>query len=128
MLAFIKNHIKGLITFAITAGLIIFIWGCPSTTTSLLHNDRKVTRPELQLELENITALARLRITDLNQQDELKSLLVQNALIIFDGQPLNPLGLLTGVAAIYGIASGGYQIGGKVNTKVKERKVKNGTV
>lgn len=126
MLSFIKKHTASLITSAITAGLIIFIYGCPSTTTSLLHNDRQITRPELQLELENITALARLRITDLNQQDELKSLLVQNALVIFSGQPVNPFGLLTGVAAIYGIATGGYQIGGKVNRTVKKVKEKNG--
>jgi len=122
-----KNYISTGIAFVVTVGLMIFIYGCPSKTTSLLHNDREVTRPELQLELENITALAKLRILDLNQQDELKSLLVQNALVIFSGQPVNPFGILTGVAAIYGIASGGYQIGGKVKNKIKNGKVKNGT-
>ena len=123
-----KNYISAGITFLVTAGILLFIYGCPSKTTSLLHNDRQVTREELQLELETIITTAKFRLADIKRQDEFKSLLIENAMIILDGQPFNPLGLLTGVAAIYGIASGGYQIGGSVKRKVKNGKVKNGEV
>ncbi len=122
-----KNYVSTGITILVLAGMLLYVYGCPSKTKSLLDNNHQVTRPELQIELENITAIAKIRMMDLNQQDELKSLLVQNALVIFSGQPINPFGLLTGVAAVYGIATGGYQIGGKVKNKIKHGKVKNGT-
>jgi len=123
-----KTYISTGITFLVTAGILFFIYGCPVTTTSLLHNDRQVTREEFQLELETIKATAAFRMADMKQQDEFRSLLIENAWVILNGQPFNPLGLLTGAAAIYGIASGGYQIGGSVKRKVKNGKVKNGEV
>ncbi|GAH62920.1 unnamed protein product, partial [marine sediment metagenome] len=46
--------------------------------------------------------------------------------ILVQGQPFNPLGLITGVAAIYGLTQGSSNITKVVKNKVKKRKVNNG--
>ncbi|MBA7695460.1 hypothetical protein ES703_104088 [subsurface metagenome] len=47
--------------------------------------------------------MAQIKMADLDRQDELRAIVLQNALILVQGQPLNPVGILTAVAGIYGL-------------------------
>lgn len=71
--------------------------------------------------------LAQLRMADLEKQEQLRAVILQNALILVQGQPFNPVGLITGIAAIYGIASGASGVTKVVKTAQAKRKVNNGT-
>ncbi|GAI67850.1 unnamed protein product, partial [marine sediment metagenome] len=67
------------------------------------------------------------RMADLDRQEQLRAVILQNALILVQGQPFNPLGLITGVAALYGITQAG-QNTVKVAKNIKaKRKANNGT-
>jgi len=119
--------ISFILTALITLGVLIYCWGCEPKTQSLLHDGEQVNRMELQFELEQLTATAQYRMLDLDKQDQLRRLLLQNALVVVQGQPVNPLGLITGIAGIYGLMQAGQntvKVVKKVNTIRKEN---NGT-
>lgn len=130
MIDLIKKHWVLIVTISITMVIVIYLYGCEPKVKSLNATRLMVTRAELQLELEHIINTANLRMIDLDKQDRLRSLIVQNALVLVQGQPLNPLGLITAMAAVYGLGS----VGSGVNRVVKKVKLKrvsevnNGTV
>jgi len=103
------------------------MYGCEAKTKSLVEPDRLVNRQELQLELDQIIGLAQLRMTDLDQQEQFRAIIMQNALVLVQGQPFNPLGLITAIAAIYGVTQGGSNITKVVNNVRNKRKANNGT-
>lgn len=106
----------------LTTTLVLFSVGCPPKTKSLVDNSTKVTRQELQIELTSILTTAEYRLATLDKQEEFRKLIFQNALVIVEGQPLNPLGLLTAFAGIYGVATA------TKNTVAAVKKKVNGTV
>ena len=106
----IKANLKYIITIAVTSVLLFFIIGCPPQVVSLKEPDRKVTRAELQLELDTIITTAQIRMLDLDQQEQLRVLLMQNALMLASGNVFDPVGLISGVAAIYGLTTAGLGI------------------
>lgn len=126
MLQWIKKHWTLLITILITASILIFIFSCESKVRSIADRTRMVNRQELQLELDQLIGMAQLRMVDLDKQDKLRAVVLENALILVQGQPINPLGIITGVAAIYGLTQGSCNITKVIKTKTKKRKVNNG--
>lgn len=101
---------KKWIVWALVFTVIIILsvlYGCESQVLSLSGNGSKVNRAELNYELENYLRLAELRKVDLDRQDQLRTLILQNGLVLIQGQPFNPFGILTGLAAIYGVGSAG---------------------
>lgn len=127
MLKLVKEHKELLISILLVLFVTLYLYGCEPTTPSLNGTGTLVNRGELQLELEQIIALAEIRLHDIERQERLRQIITENALVLVQGQPFNPLGLLTGVAALYGITQGGSNIGRVVNTARKKRKVDNGT-
>lgn len=126
MLEWLKKHSTIITTVSVTVVLLLYIYGCEPTTQSLTSTDRQVNRAELQYELTNIIDLAELRMLDLDKQDQLRAVILQNALIIVQGQPFNPVGLITAFAAVYGLMQGGSNVKQVVKTQLEKRKVKNG--
>ena len=126
MLLWIKKNSSIVITVLITVGFAIYCYGCEPKTTSLINRERLINRQELQLELDQIIGLAQIRMVDLNKQEEFRAIVLQNALILVQGNPLNPVGLITGFAAIYGLIQGGNKVSKAVKTVGKKRKVNNG--
>ena len=126
MLQWLKKYSSFLIAAVVTAGLLVYIYGCEPKVQSLNNRKRLVNRQELQLELDQLITMAQIRMADLDKQDQLRAVILQNALILVQGQPFNPLGLLTGVAAIYGLTQGGQNISKVVKKTVKRRKENNG--
>ena len=71
-------------------------------------------------------ALAQVRMVDLDKQDRLRAVILENALILVQGQPFNPVGILTGFAALYGLTKAGSNVTKVVKDTVNKRKVNNG--
>ncbi len=128
MLSFIFKYKSIIVTVIITFAVIIWCYGCEAKVESLRSNVKRVNRQELQLELDTIITMAQLRMADLDKQEQLRGIVLQNALILVEGQPFNPLGILTAVAALYGTMQGGTNISRVVKNTVKKRKVSNGQV
>jgi len=105
----IKNRWPIITTAIITSILLIFLVGCPPRTGSLINPEKQVTRSELQIELEAIVATAKFRMADLQRQEEIRSLVYNNALVMIDTGTINPIGILTSAAALYGIGVGAKQ-------------------
>ncbi len=126
MLKWLKKHLPIIVSVLVTIGFFTFALSCESTVESLNGGEKQVNRQELQIELEGFINTTRFKMADLERQDQFKTLLLQNALVIVQGQPFNPMGMLTGFAAIYGIAQAGNSGGKIVNNIRKKRKVNNG--
>lgn len=84
---------------------LIGLASCPPTTDSLIHNGKKVTRPELQIELNTIVATAELRKADLDKQQQFRDIILKNALIMVETGTFNPIGLATALFAFYGVGT-----------------------
>lgn len=108
-----------------TLGIVIaclFLFGmfsCESKSLSLQDPTRQVNRDELIAEYDFITAQMAIRIKDIDKQDAFKQMITDNAVLIGSGGQINPAGLITTIAAIFGF--------GAVVDNVRKRKViKNG--
>lgn len=127
MFEWLKKHFAGELTVIITILISVFIVSCEPKVRSLTDNIVYVNRAELQLELDHFLALAKIRMIELEKQDQLRTLILQNALLLIQGQPFNPVGILTGIAAIYGTLQGGVNVTSAVRNKLTNRKANNGT-
>lgn len=92
-------------------------YGCPSRVPSLLNPAKKITRPELQVELDTIIATAEFRMADLDHQDQFRDIVFKNALLMVEGGTLNPIGILTMLAGLYGISRGVKDVKDKIKKK-----------
>lgn len=126
MLAFLKKHRDSILIVLVTIGFLFYAYGCESRVKSLNHGNKLVTRSELQLELEQLMGLAEIKVADLDRQDALRTLILQNAIILVQGQPLNPVGLLTGIAALYGAGQMSNSVVKTVKNTVKKKRTNNG--
>ncbi len=127
MVAWFKKHWTLIVTVFVTIGMLVFLFACDAKVRSITDNTRMVNRQELQLELDQIIGVAQIRMADLDKQEELRAIILQNALILVQGNPLNPIGIITAAAAIYGLASGGQNVTKVVKEKRDKRKADNGT-
>lgn len=119
MIQWIKEHSTVLITILTCIGFTFYCYSCESKVRSLTDRNHFINRQELQLELDQIIGMAQLRMVSLDKQDELRAVILQNALILVQGQPLNPIGIITAIAAVYGAAQGGRKVISKVSNKRK---------
>lgn len=106
MWKWVKNHMPLITALIVGVCLICYQEGCEPSVKSLLDESRFVTRGELNVELDQIVSKAEFRMIQLDKQEAIRNIILQNALILASGQPLNPVGILTALAAIYGIGSG----------------------
>lgn len=105
-------------TALIVLTLLLF-WGyaCKPQATSLINPEIKVTRPELQIELQSIIATAEFRLADLDKQQAFQDIIFKNATLIIETGTLNPAGIITLMAGLYGIARGTKDLKDKVLKK-----------
>lgn len=101
----IDNWPKALALFFLTS-LLFWGYGCPSRVPSLLDSTKKLTRPELQIELDTIIATAEYRLASLDSQDQFRDIIFKNAMLMVEGGALNPIGIMTLLAGLYGITRG----------------------
>lgn len=105
------------IALILLTGFLFWGWSCPARVPSLVHPNQKITRPELQIELDTIIATAEFRLADLDKQEAFRDIIFKNALLMVEGGTLNPIGILTGLAALYGLTSAGKQVKDKIVKK-----------
>lgn len=127
MWEWIKEHKTVIITAIATIGFLIYCYGCEPKVRSLIDSRELVNRQELQLELDQIMGIAELRLLSLDQQERFRAIILQNALVLVQGQPLNPVGIITAIAGIYGIMQGSRNVTKVVKNGIKKRKANNGT-
>ena len=85
--------------------LLVYAYGCQPTTKSLRDPAQKVTREELSYEVETLLSESRLRIADLDRQQELRNLIFQQTLVIAESGTVNPVGVITALLAIMGVGA-----------------------
>jgi len=91
----------------IALALVALLWtyGCESRVRPLNGSPVKVTRAELETELNQFIALAEIRFRELDRQDKFKQILFDNAVIFAETGGINPLGVITSLAALFGIGA-----------------------
>lgn len=101
---------------ALTALTAIMFWGysCQPKVDSLVHPGVKITRPELQIELDTIIATAEYRLASLDKQEAFQDIIFKNAMLMAQAGTINPLGIITLAAGLYGIARGTQDLKNKV--------------
>jgi len=127
MSLWLKNHWPSLAAILFGVFMIYFGYGCESQVHSLNHDNKLVTRQELNYELNQLLALAELRKADLDKQDHIRTIILDNALILVQGGQANPLGIITAIAGLYGFTQGTKNVGQVVKKTIKKRKANNGT-
>ncbi|MBA7667204.1 hypothetical protein ES703_75289 [subsurface metagenome] len=105
------------VAIIILTGLLFWGYGCPPQTKSLLEPGKKITRPELQVELDTIIATAEFRLADLDRQEQFRDIIFKNALLMVEGGALNPIGIATMLAGLYGVTRGAKDIKDRVKKK-----------
>ena len=101
----------------ILTGLLFWGFSCQPQTDSLLHPEKKITRPELQIELDTIIATANFRLADLDNQEQFRDIIFQNALLMIGGGAINPAGIITLLTGLYGITRGATDIKNRIKKK-----------
>ncbi len=124
------RHNQGLfVALIICAGLLVWGIGCKSKVASLVDPTKRVTSPELAVELDQLTAklnaeldslikMAELRQLDLLRQDEVKTKLFEFAAMTYKAGTFNPAGVITLVGSILCIGLG-------VDNRIKDKVIKN---
>lgn len=112
----VQNWPKTIALFVLTA-LLFWGYSCQPQVASLVHPERKITRPQLQIELDSIIATAEFRMAELDRQEAFRDLIFQNALIVVETGTLNPLGIITLLTGLYGVTRGAQDIKNRVKKK-----------
>lgn len=125
MLQWIKTNHKTIITGIVTIAICLWVYACDSQVKSLDGSGTLVNRAELQLELDTFIGSAQLRMLDLDRQDAFREIIIQNSLLLVQGQPFNALGLLTTIFGVYGVTHAGSKVICHCKKCQEKRKVNN---
>lgn len=120
-----KNH-RIIITALLTVALSVWLYSCESKVKSLDGSDKLINRAELQLELDRFMATAAMRMANLDRQDAFRSLIIENSLVLVQGLPLEPIGIITAIAGIYGLTHATSKVVRTAQKSQAKRRVNNG--
>lgn len=129
MLEWIRHNQGAFVAAIICVFLLAWTFGCQSKVTSLIHEDKKVTAEELNLELDQevarleaeldlIVRKAELKEADLKRQDAVKQKLFEFAAISAQSGGVNIPGLLATTFSVLGF-------GAVVDNRIKDKVIKN---
>ena len=93
------------ISVLITIAFLLYFFGCESKVRSVTNPERKITRSELQLELDTLVSKCEIGFSQLDKQDEIRNLILQQALIAANATSFNPIGLITSLGTVLGIGA-----------------------
>lgn len=95
------------LTFSTLLALIVLVWvyGCQSTAVSILNPPSKVSRAELQIEVDAILERAKLRFADLDRQDKIKSTIFNTAITFAEHGTVNPVAVAITLGNILGLGA-----------------------
>lgn len=118
-----KNKYK-ILTWCVTGFVLFYMYACEPKVRSLNNSKRFVNRAELSAELNHIIDTADIRFASLDRQDKLRAIILNNALVIVQGQPFNPAGLITAILSVYGITQAAKNTSGAIKN-VKRKRANN---
>jgi len=104
-LLFLKDTWGIILSILIIIGLTIYAVGCKPTTPSLIDPSKKVDVFELQTEIDSLMLLSKARFEDLQRQNEFRDFIFNQSIKIAESGQINPLGLITTLAAVFGVGS-----------------------
>ena len=93
------------LALVVVLALSIWLIGCESSVTSPINPPKKVTRPELNAEIEYLTAQIDIAVADLDKQDLFKQKLFEIGLVAAQGGTVNPVGAGVTLLGILGIGA-----------------------
>lgn len=100
------NHERYQTISVIACGvLLLFFYGCEPKCKSLIDPELQVTRAELEIEIETIIAKANIGYASLEQQQKLRQFLFEQGLIGATTGTVNPLAIMTNIAALLGLGA-----------------------
>lgn len=102
---FVRHNPWIIAAFILTAFLLVWLCGCEATGPSPTDPGRKITRTELQLEIETFLARAERSETIIEQKEQLRDFALRQTFIIAQGGAVNYYGLATSILSILGIGS-----------------------
>ena len=116
-------------TIALILLTAFLFWGfaCPPTVTSLHDPTVKITRPELQIELDTLIATAEYKLASLDEQQQLRDVIFENATQMVTTGQINPVGIMTLLAGLYGLTRAGKDVKDKVIAKKNSTKPPDNT-
>lgn len=106
-----------LVAILVLTAILFWGYGCPSRVDSLITDGKKVTRPELQIELDTIVSTAEFRLADLDRQDQFRDIVFQNVMLMAQTGTMNPAGIITLLLGIYGATRGAKDIKDRIEKK-----------
>jgi len=128
MLVWLRKNRVTVIAYAVTIGVLLYLYACESQVRSLDGSRRLVTRVELQAELNTYLDKIDIRFASLDRQDKLREIILNNAMIVVQGQPFNPAGLITAVLTLYGVTQAAKNTTGAIkNVRAKRANNKSPT-
>lgn len=106
ILKFINDNHHFIIAAAIIAVCCFWTYGCESQVSGLLNPNQRITRQELQVEIDYIIAQAEVKFMRLDQQDQFKQALLDLGSTFATTGQINPTGLLNTAVSVAAIAFG----------------------
>jgi len=85
--------------------VLVWAYGCRSTVVSILTPPLKVSRAELQLEVDAILERAKLRFAELDRQDKIKSTVFDFAINYAEHGAVNPIAVAITLGNILGLGA-----------------------
>ena len=119
----IRHNKPLVISIVVAIGLGVYMFGCSPSVRSPFNPETKVTRAELDIDVETYVAKVRLAYADLAQQELIRQKIAEIGLTFAEGGGVNPLGAVTTLLGIVGI--GGVATYGKKNTLITALKNAN---
>jgi len=77
-----------------------WLYGCESRYKIIIEPNKKVTRAELENEVNSIMAIAQTKLSDLDKQDEVRQLILDKAALFAQTGTFNPTGQLNLIISI----------------------------
>lgn len=102
---FVRHYPWIVVAIVLVAFLVVWLCGCEATGPSPSDPERKITRSELQLEIETFLARAERSETIILQKEQLRDFALRQTFIISQGGAVNYYGLATSLLSILGIGS-----------------------
>lgn len=105
-LKFINDNHHYIIAAIILLVACFWTYGCHSQVNSILNPNQRITRAELEIEVDYFLAHAELKFMDLDKQDQIKQALLDLGSTFATTGTLNPTGLLNTAISVAAIAFG----------------------
>jgi dolichol kinase len=99
-----ENHMAAIAALVLIAGAIYFL-GCQSRVPSMIDPKKQITRGELEAESDFLIAQVRLKLEDLDRQDEIKRLISEQASLFATTGSFNPMGLANLAISVFAVGS-----------------------